>query len=136
MRKLNLEDLFSAYRLVGTLGYKNILEETTAAFKRFEKEISYQKKSGKHNINAEALKRQAGIVVIAKVMDIIAKDRSFEKAFYEFISGPFEMSTDDVKNLSPIKFMNMLNDLYNLEGKDELKAFFQSLLDLISPSLN
>ena len=39
MRKLNLEDLFSAYRLVGTLGYKNILEETTAAFKRFEKEI-------------------------------------------------------------------------------------------------
>ena len=75
MRKLNLEDLFSAYRLVGTLGYKNILEETTAAFKRFEKEISYQKKSGKHNINAEALKRQAGIVVIAKVMDIIAKDR-------------------------------------------------------------
>ena len=69
-------------------------------------------------------------------MDIIAKDRSFEKAFYEFISGPFEMSTEDIKNLSPIKFMNMLNDLYNLEGKDELKAFFQSLLDLISPSLN
>ena len=131
MRKLNITDAFSAYRLIGVLGYRNMLVETTNAYDHFQREVKRRKKRGE-KIDEDAMLKQAGVVVIAKIMDAISADKRFEKAFYEFVSGPLEMSVEDIKQLQPVKFFNLLIELAKNEGVDEIKAFFKSLLSLIS----
>ena len=131
MRKLNITDAFSAYRLIGVLGYRNMLVETTNAYDHFQREVKRRKKRGE-KIDEDAMLKQAGVVVIAKIMDAISADKRFENAFYEFVSGPLEMSVEDIKQLQPVKFFNLLIELAKNEGIDEIKAFFKSLLSLIS----
>lgn len=131
MRKLNITDAFSAYRLIGVLGYRNMLVETTNAYDHFQREVKRRKKRGE-KIDEDAMLKQAGVVVIAKIMDAISADKRFEKAFYEFVSGPLEMSVEEIKQLQPVKFFNLLIELAKNEGVDEIKAFFKSLLSLIS----
>lgn len=131
MRKLNITDAFSAYRMIGVLGYRNMLVETTNAYDHFQREVKKRKKRGE-KIDEDAMLKQAGVVVIAKIMDAISADKRFEKAFYEFVSGPLEMSVEEIKQLQPVKFFNLLIELAKNEGVDEIKAFFKSLLSLIS----
>lgn len=111
MRKLQTPDVFNALRAISKA---NLKEEIKPIIKKAIEE----------KLNIE----DAGIEGILSMLEFFAQKKC-EQAFYEVLSGPFEMSVDDVKKLDLLIFVDNLETL----GKEnDLKRFFTLLAGLIT----
>ena len=113
MRKLNSHDLFSASRVLGTLGYKQVIQQI---YNEVHKGIPQD---------------EMGMLVIGTILDAVSSDERVEEAFFNFVSGPFEMKPQEVKELSPSDLITKLKELINGEDKETWKSFMSSLVSLM-----
>lgn len=65
----------------------------------------------------------AGVEIIGLILSRYADTESAEKAFMEFLSGPFEMSVDEVLELEIEELMKGIRQI----GIDKLVNFFKTL---------
>lgn len=111
MKKLQTSDVFSAMRIVKASGIRDEL-----------KPIFIKAADGKHSVE------DIGIEAILTVIEA-ASGTKVEKAIYEFLSAPFEMSVEDVASLQLDCFMANLKELAK---ENDIAGFFKSLSDLMS----
>jgi hypothetical protein len=104
MRKLVFGDLFNAAKVIKQANLKSELTE-------------FIKKGQEKDVDIEEL----GIEVIMTVVESCGNN-GVDQAFYEFLSGPFEMKADEIKNLP----LNELIDKFKqLVQENDLVAFFK-----------
>jgi hypothetical protein len=110
MRKLQTPDVFNALRAISKA---NLKEEIKPIIKKAIEE----------KMNLE----DAGIEGVLSMIDFISQNRC-EQAFYEVLSGPFEMAADEVRKLDLVIFADNLETL--AKGND-LKRFFTLVANMI-----
>lgn len=111
MRKLKSTDIFKALRLVQASELKEELKPLIKKFAAGESEIE-----------------DIGFEGILTIISVFSEPKS-EKSFYEFLSGPFEMTPEEVANLD---IDELINKLEKLKEENNLKAFFTYLQGLIT----
>jgi len=109
MRKIMTKDIFMAMRVIKKSGMKQEL-------------IPLVQKA------AEAGIEQIGIEGILTVIEVLSENNS-EKALYEVLAGPFEMSVEEVESLELDVFTGMLCELGE---QNNLQNFFKALSGLIT----
>lgn len=112
MRKLRTTDLFEAARLIKKA---NLRSEMQPILK-----LAAEKK-GISSIE------EIGIDGALAVIEILTEKKS-EKAFYEFLAGPFEMNPEAVADLDIGELFPMLGQLAQ---ENDLKVFTKALQGLI-----
>lgn len=110
MRKLNTTDVFAALRLVKRAGIKEGLKPYLA-----------MAASGKASVE------DVGIEGILGFIEMVSEPES-ERAIYEVLARPFEMTADEVATMELDKLMQCLE---TLEKENNLKVFFKSLSGMI-----
>jgi tRNA A22 N-methylase len=113
MRKLKTPDVFNAFRMIKKA---NLREEIKPILKQVA--------------NSELTIEDMGIDGILGVIEILTENKS-EKAFYEVLTGPFEMTVEEVEELDLMVFVD---NLEALAKENDLKRFFTLLAGLISKS--
>jgi hypothetical protein len=111
MRKLQTPDVFNALRAISKA---NLKEEIKPIIKKAIEE--------KMNIE------DAGIEGVLSMLDFLSQHKC-EQAFYEVLSGPFEMTADEVKKLDLVIFVD---NIETLSKENDLKRFFTLLAGLIT----
>ena len=110
MRKLNTSDVFSTMRLVQKAGIKEGIKPYIVMASAGELSIE-----------------DIGIEGILGLIEILSESKS-ERAIYEILAGPFEMTADEVATLELDKLIESLDALAK---ENNLKVFFKSLSGLI-----
>jgi len=110
MRKLKTPDVFNAMRVIKKTGVKEGIKP-------------YIKMAAEGKLSTEDL----GIEGVLGLIEILAESKS-ERALYEVLAGPFEMTPDDVAELDLDVFVS---NLKIIEKENNLKVFFNSLSGLI-----
>lgn len=106
MRQLNTGDLFKAARLIRKMGIKEDL-------KKFAE-----------GINADQKQEEVGIDLLILIFER-ATDESSEQLIYEFLSGPFEVTPDVVKEM---ELFTLVESLFEVADIEKWKGFFQGVL--------
>lgn len=109
MRKIMTKDIFATMRVIKKSGMKQQL-------------IPLVKKA------AEADVAEVGIEGMLTVMEVLAEHNS-ERAVYEVLSGPFEMTSDEVEALELDELTTMLTELGE---QNNLRNFFKALSGMIT----
>lgn len=109
MRKIATKDVFAAMRIIKKSGMKQELIPLI----------------GK---TAEVGLENVGIEGILTVIEVLSENNS-EKAFYEVIAGPFEMSAEEVESMELGQLTAMLQ---KLGEENDLRNFFKALAGLIT----
>lgn len=107
MRKLNTDDLLNLAALIRKTGIK---EELSNQFKSL---MNGDKKA----LNAQ----NDGIEILFAIITAFGKEGAKE-AFYQFLSGPFEMSEEEIANNDPIDTLNKIKEIASL---NEWLGFFK-----------
>ena len=107
MRKLVFGDLFNAAKVIKQANLKSELTELIK--KGQEKDVD--------DVDIEEL----GIEVFMTVVESCGNN-GVDQAFYEFLSGPFEMKADEIKNL-PVN--ELIDKFKQLVQENNLVAFFK-----------
>ena len=107
MRKINTDDLLNLAALVRATGIK---EELSKQFKSLIK-------GKKVVINQD----EDGIEIIFAIISAFGKDGAKE-AFYKFLSGPFEMTPEEIANNDPVDTLNKIKQTASL---NEWISFFK-----------
>lgn len=110
MRRLKSCDVFTAMRLIKAAGVKE----------EFERVALYVRQAGKLNVN------ELGAELIFSVIEGLASAGA-EQKFYEFVSGPLEMSAEEVKEMELFDLIDMIKSYKDVEDPERLKAFFDSV---------
>ncbi|MCI8336975.1 MAG: hypothetical protein HFI72_07475 [Peptococcaceae bacterium] len=111
MRKLQTIDVFNALRVVKRAGIKEQL-------------MPYIKELTKKEKSIENL----GIASVLTLVEILSEQKA-EMAIYEVLSGPFEVSADDVAKMNLDVFTE---NLEVLSRENNLPAFFTALAGMIT----
>lgn len=114
MRKLQTIDLFNALRLIKRADLKEELKPVLAKA-----------------ANGEFTAQDMGIEAIIDFIGIMTEKKA-EYAIYEVLSGPFEMTAEDVGAMDLTLF---IDNLEVLAKENNLRTFFQALFGLMSKSL-
>lgn len=101
MRNLQTRDVFAAVRLVKKINARDVLADMTK-----ETEGKTQKEVG-FDVIYELIMRCA--------------EKGVEEAFYDFISGPLEVSAKEVATMD---FKEMVEKLYEIADPEEWSDFF------------
>lgn len=109
MRKLVASDIMSFCRCIKKIGVKDEI-----------KKIAMSADSGKDAWNK-------GFELIYNIFDL-ATEKNGEANIYEFLSGPFEMPAEDVKNMELPEFITAVK---KLATENNLMAFFGSATALM-----
>lgn len=96
MRKLLTNDLFKFTRLIKAMGLKDEL-------KKFATDVD-------KNQDVSAIGVDFLMIVLERVSDV-----ETEKLVYEFLSGPFEMSADEVANMELFDMVEALTKVADVE---------------------
>lgn len=104
MRKLNTADIFALIRLAKQAGIKEDLQ------REFRKLINGEKSI----VGTDDLNSQEGMELVFAVISAFGT-KGAEQAFYEFLSGPFEMNPDDIGNLPPDQTLKMIQEIGSLK---------------------
>lgn len=104
MRKLITADAFALARFMKTAELKNELKPIFDKFK------------GDDNADVE----EAGIEALLTLMDVVG-EKKVEKAFYELLASPFEMTAQEVENL---ELEQLINNFVELVKNNSLTSFF------------
>ena len=110
MRKLNTSDVFSTMRLVKKAGIKEGIKP-------------YMVMAASGNLSIEDI----GIEGILGLIEILSESKS-ERAIYEMLSGPFEMTAKEVQEMELDVFAESLEQL---SKENNLSVFFKSLSGMI-----
>jgi hypothetical protein len=114
MRKLQTQDVFIALRAISKA---NLKEEIRPILKKaIEEKMTIE---------------DAGIESILSLLEFVSQHKC-EQAFYEVLSGPFEMTVDEVKKLDLVV---LVDNLETLAEENDLKRFFTILAGLITKKL-
>lgn len=111
MRKLKTTDVFEALRLIRKA---NIREEL----------IPIVKQAAGSGLAVE----EVGIDGLLGVIEVLAEKKA-ERAMYDFLAGPFEISADQVADLSLDELVEKLSELAK---ENDLKNFISALQGLIT----
>lgn len=103
MRKLNTTDVFAALRVIRAA---NLREELKPLLKRAA--------DGSANIE------DVGIDGIMSALEMLAEKKA-ERAIYEVLSGPLEISPDEVGALDILEFAQKIEQIAK---ENDLKSFF------------
>lgn len=103
MRKLNTSDIFAALRVIRAA---NLREEIKPLLKRAAE--------------GSASLEDVGIDGIISAMEMMAEKKA-ERAVYEVLSGPLEISADEVAALDILDFAQKVEQIAK---ENDLKAFF------------
>ena len=103
MRKLNTSDVFALARVVRASGIRDELRPLI-----------------KRAAESDAPVEDVGIDGLLTVMETLAEHKA-ERAIYEVLAGPFEMSADDVAAM-PLDILAL--QLKTLAEENQLKRFF------------
>ena len=110
MRKIQTKDVFAAMRLVKKSGMKQQLIPLI------------EKAAG----SAEFTK--IGIEGFLTVMEVLSENNS-ERAMYEVLSGPFEMTAEEIETLDLDELSSMVKELGE---QNNVRNFFKALSGLIT----
>ena len=110
MRKLNAPDIFVALRLVKTLDIKTELKNLVTSVRSASSDVE-----------------EAGVLGILQVLEFVS-EKQCERAFYEFLSGPFELNPDDIAKMD---LQTLVENLTKLAEENDLKRFFTSFLAMM-----
>lgn len=110
MRKLRTSDIFSAARVLTALNVKEDIKKIALE--------SQGKKKAQDNVGFEVL----------YTLFERAVEKNSERRIYEFLSGIFEISPEEVEKLPPTECINKALEAADIE---EWKAFFTSVASLI-----
>lgn len=111
MRKLNTPDVFKAFRLLTKSGLKDKLQGI----------IDDVAKNGFKSIE------DVGITGLMAAIETLT-DEKCERLFYELLSGPYELTPQEVAELDLENQIEMLTKLYE---ENNLKSFFSALSGLM-----
>ena len=110
MRKLNTTDVFTALRLIRKGNLKSTL-------------IPYMEELTKK----EADLTKVGIDGFLTLIEIFAEHQS-EQALYDFLSGPFEMTAEDIGKMD---LWELIDKLKEFREVNNLERFFTALRGLM-----
>ena len=110
MRKLNTSDVFVALRLIRKGNLKSTL-------------IPYMEELSKEEPDVT----KVGIDGVLTVIEIFAENNT-EKALYEFLSGPFEMSAEEIGKMD---LWELVDTLKAFKEENKLERFFIALRGLM-----
>jgi len=111
MRKLNFSDLFATARVVRASGMRPELKKIIKDF------------SVKGSFDIEDI----GMDGLLTVLECLA-ERNAEEAIYIALSGPFEMTPDEVSSLSADELFDRFKQL---SEDNDIKGFFTSLSGIL-----
>jgi len=111
MTKMITADLFAALRFI-----------RAAKLKEEIKPVLSKIQSGKMSVS------DIGIETILTALEAVSGEQA-EEAFYAFLARPFEMSIEEVKNLTPQELIGHLTEMARI---NDLKSFFAQLSGLIT----
>lgn len=114
MRQLNSQDVFVALRLVKRLNLKTELKNL----------VEYVR-------SASDNEEEAGVLGIIQILEFVS-EKQCETAFYEFLSGPFQCTPEDI---SIMNLQTLIDNLLSLAKENDLKRFFTSLWKLTKQKL-
>lgn len=103
MRKLQTSDVFELARLVKKINIKEELKEVAM------------------KANADSDVYSVGFEMIFSLMEKFAENNS-EEALYEFLSGPLEISKEEIKVMDPLDLVEKLSKIADI---DRWKAFLK-----------
>lgn len=106
MRKLQTSDVFELGRVVKKVGLKKELKEIAI-------------KTNKSN--EEADEYSLGFDFVFGIIEKFIEKES-ENAIYDFLSGPFECSPEDVKRMDPI---DLVEGIFEIASIDKWKSFLK-----------
>ena len=109
MRKIMTKDIFAAMRIIKKSGMKQRLIPLIE--KAAEKDVA-----------------EVGIEGILTVVEVVSETGS-EKALYEVLAGPFEMTPQEVESMEMDKFTEMLTELGE---QNNIRNFFKAVSGLIT----
>lgn len=127
MRKLIASDVFAALRVVSAIEKKQGIETTIKDLvKNAENETKADgdDKTAKER-NDDFIVR-VGVSGVFKIIEIATEAR-VEGRVYEFLAGPFEMTTADVQNMPLPDFVE---NVTRLTKENDLSSFFTSVRKL------
>lgn len=110
MRKIGTQDIFAAMRIIKASGMKEELKPVI-------------EKAARGDFALEDL----GIEAVLTVIEAIS-GTSAEKAFYDFLSGPFEMTPGEV---AVLPWDELLENLKQFAEVSNLQGFFKSVYGLM-----
>lgn len=99
MRNLQTKDLFNLARLINKLDIKEEIK----------------------NIDFKKSQEEAGFDLIFIILNK-ANDKGIENAVYQFLSGPFEISEEEVSCLDPLE---LVKNLFEIASIDKWRAFIK-----------
>ena len=107
MPKLNTHDTFTLARLINATNIQEYFKNELEALMNGDRVVLDPK--------------QDGLTIVFALMTAMAEDGA-EQAFYEFVSGPLEMSPKQIEELPPEETLGMLMQVASVE---EWKSFFR-----------
>ena len=115
MRKLNNHDVFMAFRVMKKIGIK---EELVELAKAIQNTVNVQDQT---TIGAKLI-----LSVLAN-----AGDEEAEKAVFEFLAGPMEVSAEEWATMDLEKSREMIVEMIKMNDLEGWRAFFTSAVSLL-----
>lgn len=106
MRRLQTQDVFKAVRIITEIGLKEDL-----------------KKIVKESDGKELTAKDAGVDIVFMMLER-ASGKKAEQAVYDFLSGPFEVTADEVRTMPVLELMDGIKTCEDMEN---WKTFFRSV---------
>lgn len=116
MRKLKSTDLFAALRVVKEIGIKDEM-------KQFAQAVAEGRMTAK-------TQREMGAELIFGLLANCGSEGA-EKAFFEFLSGPMEIPTAELRDMDLDVFAEKVKEFISSVDMEHWKGFFSSLVELL-----
>ena len=116
MRALKSTDLFAALRVVKEIGVKDEM-------KQFAQAINQGRMS-------EKTQRELGLELIFGLLANCGTEAA-EKAFFAFLSGPMEMTVQELREMDLDVFADKVKEFIASVDIEHWRSFFSSLADLM-----
>jgi len=110
MRRLNTHDIFVGMRLVKVAGVKEVLQDVA-------------KNGGKDDF-------KVGFELIADIIGNCGEPKA-EKTMLELLSGPLEISVEDLSKMDFLELIEKIKELGEVVGKEDWISFFDSVLKVM-----
>lgn len=111
MRRLQTQDVFKALRIITATGLKEDLKEIV-----------------QENEGNETITKDVGVDIIFKILERVSGEKT-EQAVYDFLSGPFEVTAEAVREM-PVT--DLMENIRKIEDVGSWKTFFRSVSALMT----
>ena len=119
MRQLKSTDIFAALRVVKEIGIKEEMKDLAQAIQKGP--VSEQKQ------------REMGVELIMGILGNAGSQQA-ENAVFRFLSGPTEISVEELRDMDALDFVKKIGDLATSIDIEAWKAFFTSLVGQMKKS--